>query len=250
MRPRLRLSSPPALALLAFATGALGCGASEPYASAIQPEPEPQPPALAAAPAPAGTFALSGRPTGDGCDGEVVLAARNIRVDPERGSLHADVVDRTYSARWDGERLVAEGRFDVRSACPNSTVFERWELRPSENGGLQGELASTWLRAPGCMQACTIRFAVQAAPRAATEVVAAGERDDRTACDRAQACCEAYIRALQPLMGTGAPAETACRGVSTVAEQPTARHACAQMIEGFRTSLEAAQRVVPDECLP
>lgn len=120
---------------------------------------------VGAAPAPfsaAGDYALVGAPRADGCGGAIHLAARNIQVSEH--VLFADVVDRRYSRAQtsDPSVLVYEGRFPADNVCDESTLFERWTLRPSSDGGLEGELSSTWLIPTDCAHPCTIHFAIEA----------------------------------------------------------------------------------------
>jgi hypothetical protein len=118
----------------------------------------------------AGNYSLSGEAAEDGCAGEIVLIARTLEIDAPARALRVDVVDHDYEAHIEEDHLVATGRFDVtaENACPESTVYERWELeRGREGGGLEGSLYSTWLMWPSCMSVCTVRFAVRAEPAVA-----------------------------------------------------------------------------------
>lgn len=110
----------------------------------------------------AGGYTLTGAPSHDGCAGDIYLAAQNVVVDPSSRTLAADVVDRTYEARAEGRGLVAEGRFDADTACPGSTLYERWVLEPASADVLSGTLTSTWLLPPDCMHPCTVEFSVEA----------------------------------------------------------------------------------------
>lgn len=113
----------------------------------------------------AGNYSLEGEPVEDGCAGEIVLLAHGLEIDARQRTLRADVVDRDYEAHVEGDQLVATGRLDVREGqCPDATVYERWELRRVEGGGLDGSLYSTWLMWPSCMHVCTVRFSVRARP--------------------------------------------------------------------------------------
>lgn len=123
------------------------------------PAPPPAPPSLAPW---AGRYHLSGAALEDECGGEVILAAGEIEIDAASRTLRADVVDREYDLEVEGEALVATGRFPVETQCPESTVYERWDLARAAGGGLEGELLSTWLIWPGCMRVCTVRFGVRA----------------------------------------------------------------------------------------
>ena len=105
-------------------------------------------------------YRIEGRPEADGCGGRIVLAARVITLDRARGTLFADVVNRTYRARFPGPRVLAEGRFEDDIACGRG-VAERWELARSGPHELRGTLESTWAIAPSCAP-CTIRFALRA----------------------------------------------------------------------------------------
>jgi hypothetical protein len=127
-------------------------------------QPRPEPP-RSIAPF-AGSYALEGEPYVDGCNGEIQLLAHGLEIDANARSLRADVVDRPYEARMEGEQLVAEGRLDVPSSqCQNATVFERWELHRAQIVGLEGYLYSTWLIWPSCMRVCTVQFALRAQPQ-------------------------------------------------------------------------------------
>jgi hypothetical protein len=114
----------------------------------------------------AGHYALAGEAVQDGCGGEIVLVARELEVDARRRAVRVEVVDRDYEAHVEDDHLVATGRFDVRDGCPESTVYERFDLRHAAGGGLEGELLSTWLMWPSCMAVCTVRFTVRATPEA------------------------------------------------------------------------------------
>lgn len=105
-------------------------------------------------------YRIEGEPEADGCGGRISLAARVITLDRARGTLFADVVNRTYRARFPPSRVIAEGTFESRSACPRG-VEERWDLASSGPNELRGTLDSTWAMAPSCAQ-CTIRFALRA----------------------------------------------------------------------------------------
>jgi hypothetical protein len=141
--------------------GALtGCGTSSPVL-VVAPAPEPSAPSEPALDTFAGRFRIWGETIEDGCDRRIVLAARHLAIDPAARTVFADVVERTYEARVEGGQLIAEGRFDVESACPNTTIFERWTL--AWNGdGLEGQLESTWQLAPECRSVCTLRLAIHA----------------------------------------------------------------------------------------
>ena len=127
----------------------------------LRPAPPPAPPSLAPW---AGRYSVTGAALEDDCGGEVILAAGEIEIDPTSRTLRADVVDREYDLEVEGDGLVATGRFPVESQCPESTVYERWELAGGVGGALEGELLSTWLTWPGCMRVCTVRFGVRAEP--------------------------------------------------------------------------------------
>ncbi len=112
----------------------------------------------------AGDYTIGGAPVVDGCGGRIVLAARNIRVDPSTRTLYADVVDRTYEARIESGQLIAEGRFPARAACQSSTIFERWTLTQNAAGGLDGTLTSLWMLPPNCSHPCQISFVITTTP--------------------------------------------------------------------------------------
>lgn len=149
-------------AAIAMLLTACGPAAAPPaVAPAIAVEARVQPPSLAPF---AGRYRLSGRAIDEGCGGEIELAANEIEIEADTRALHADVVERDYRADVEGDRLVADGRFDVERGCPESTVYERWELARAPDGALEGELLSTWLIWPSCMDVCTVRFSVRADP--------------------------------------------------------------------------------------
>jgi hypothetical protein len=109
-------------------------------------------------------LALEGATSGDGCAGEIVLAARNIAIDPWARTLFADVVDRTYAARAMAGGVVAEVALANESDCAGTDVVERWTLVPRPDGALVGGLESTWLLPPTCATPCTISFGIVARP--------------------------------------------------------------------------------------
>jgi hypothetical protein len=118
----------------------------------------PAEPGARALPRP-GTYRLSGSVLSDTCGGLVGLAAQHLTVAADGHSIHADVVERTYAARRQGDTLVATGGF-AEGACPGADLVERWELRATGPGTLRGTLASRW-RLPGdCAASCTIVFAI------------------------------------------------------------------------------------------
>jgi len=109
-----------------------------------------------------GVYAIAGAPVADGCGGEIVLAARTITVNPAARTLFADVVNRTYTARVEDGRLIAEGHFQARGTCPETVIFERWILTLTPDGRLEGTLESLWPRAPDCANPCLITFVIAA----------------------------------------------------------------------------------------
>jgi hypothetical protein len=106
-----------------------------------------------------GPYRITGEARSDSCAGVIVLAANAIDV-AATGHLHANVVNRDYEARVEGERLVAEGRFPASTGC-DGDIFERWTFEPSA-GGLEGELESEWPLPPSCSSHCRVVFAIHA----------------------------------------------------------------------------------------
>jgi hypothetical protein len=72
------------------------------------------------------------------------------------------VVDRTYSARVEGQQLIAEGHFATRGTCPETVIYERWVLSMTTDGRLEGTLESLWPRAPNCANPCLVTFQIAA----------------------------------------------------------------------------------------
>jgi hypothetical protein len=112
----------------------------------------------------AGSYTLS---TAEGfvkeCGGQSLhLAAKHLRVSGEKA--FADVVDRTYSARFEGDTMTADGDFDVEGICPGTKVYEKWTLTREASGALRGELESHWSIPPDCQRACEVRFPITATP--------------------------------------------------------------------------------------
>ncbi len=110
-----------------------------------------------------GTYALGASSAPSACGGKIVLAAKHIEIRPP--SLYADVVDRTYDARYEEGSLVAEGRFEVAGICPGTQVFERWKLTRDPSGQLAGTLESHWSLPPDCQRACVATFPITATPQ-------------------------------------------------------------------------------------
>jgi hypothetical protein len=145
----------------------LGCANSPP------PEPTTSVAAInepAATPAPraptfGGTYALSSSSgVAKECGGQLMLAAKHIEVNQGTGAVYADVVNRTYKARFDGATMIADGTFDVAGTCPGTKVYEKWTLTRDETGTLRGELESHWQLPPYCQRACEVRFPITATP--------------------------------------------------------------------------------------
>lgn len=111
-----------------------------------------------------GVYSIAGAPMADGCGGEIYLAARTITVEPQARTLFADVVNRTYAARVEGQQMIAEGHFEARGTCPETVIYERWILSMSADGRLEGSLESLWPRAPSCANPCLITFQIMALP--------------------------------------------------------------------------------------
>lgn len=142
-----------------FVVALIGCAAA-PAATPMPPSSSTE----AASPSFAGSYALS---TSKGivkeCGGQsLVLAARHLRVSGEKA--FADVVDRTYSARFEGNTMIADGDFDVGGICPGTKVYEKWTLARETSGALRGELESHWSLPPDCQRACEVRFPITATP--------------------------------------------------------------------------------------
>ncbi len=136
-----------AAVLLAFAAAPAAAGPTD-----APPAPRPRPTVE--------RYRIEGAPEADGCGGRIVLAARHIQLDRARGRIFADVVNRTYTARVQGDRLLAEGSFRSADACPGG-VREAWSLRWSTPRVLTGTLQSTWQLAPRC-EPCTVTFRLRA----------------------------------------------------------------------------------------
>ena len=113
-----------------------------------------------------GTYALTGHAASNGCGRDMYLAARHLVVKPAARTLFADVVNRTYDARAQGDRLVAEGRF-LEPQCRSSEIVERWVLARGPNGALSGTLESSWQVAPDCATRCSTTYTVSATPASA-----------------------------------------------------------------------------------
>lgn len=105
-------------------------------------------------------YRIDGTPAADGCGGRIVLAARHITLQRARGTLFADVVRRTYRARFTADRVEASGHFTSNAACTGG-LDERWSLRRTSPDELRGTLESTWQLEPDC-RACTITFQIHA----------------------------------------------------------------------------------------
>lgn len=135
---------------------ALGALASLALASPLGASPSEAPPR----PGGVERYRIDGAPAADGCGGRIYLAARHITLDRARGTVFADVVRRTYRARFAGDSVEARGTFDSPSACEGG-VRERWSLRRAGPDELRGTLESSWRLAPDC-QECTVTFRVRA----------------------------------------------------------------------------------------
>lgn len=105
-------------------------------------------------------YRIDGSPSADGCGGQVYLAARHIVLDRARNTLFADVVRRTYGARFEAERVQASGRFTSPTTC-SGALRESWDLRRTGPDELRGTLSSTWQLPPSC-EPCTITFRIRA----------------------------------------------------------------------------------------
>lgn len=105
-------------------------------------------------------YRITGSPTADGCGGRIVLVARHITLNRRRSTVFADVVNRTYSARFARNQLRAWGRFDSPSACDGG-VDERYDMRQVSPTVLRGTIRSTWRLRPGCEE-CSVTFQVRA----------------------------------------------------------------------------------------
>jgi hypothetical protein len=109
-----------------------------------------------------GQYRIFGKIRSDTCNGQIVLAARTLTIGADRKSVHADVVNRDYQAAFDGQALVATGRFRV-PVCGGSTLRERWELRPAVEA-LAGTLKSEWAEPSDCSRRCVVVFDLQLVP--------------------------------------------------------------------------------------
>ena len=142
----------------------LGCANSPP--------PEPATPSALNEPSPAprvvsfgGRYALSSASgVAPECGGKLYLAAKHIEVNQESASVFADVVNRTYSARFEGETMIADGNFEVEGTCPGTKIYEKWTLTRDTTGALRGELESHWQLPPYCQRACEVKFPITATP--------------------------------------------------------------------------------------
>lgn len=93
----------------------------------------------------------------------------------------------------------------------------------------------------------------EAEPAAAeAEAEPAGEAEPAAAgggsCDRAQRCCEAYVNEMSAMGTAGISVEQTCASIAALRASPTGAASCDQMIAGWRTGLETAQRTVPADC--
>lgn len=149
------------IALVALSLAA-GCATSPPPNVAPPSEAE----SSTTAPRPAtfgGSYVLSSSSgTDKACGGQLVLAAKHILVDQDAKTVYADVVNRTYDARFESSTLIAEGRFDVAGTCPGTKIYEKWTLSRDPAGRLVGELESHWSLPPYCQRACEVRFPIVA----------------------------------------------------------------------------------------
>ena len=71
-----------------------------------------------------------------------------------------------------------------------------------------------------------------------------------SACERAQSCCEAYVAEMTggDTPTPGISVEQTCGNIEQLAASPAGASSCEQMISGWRTGLETAQRTVPSAC--
>jgi hypothetical protein len=106
-----------------------------------------------------GRYHITGTARSDGCSGALYLAANMVDVG-STGHLSANVVNREYDARVEGDRLIAEGSFPAQVGCEGD-LFERWTFRRSA-GGLEGELESEWPFPPNCATRCRVVFTIHA----------------------------------------------------------------------------------------
>lgn len=111
-----------------------------------------------------GVYSIAGAPMADGCGGEIYLAAQTITIAPQARTLFADVVNRTYAARVEGQQMIAEGHFEARGTCPETAIYERWVLSMGAGRRLEGSLESLWPRAPTCSNPCLVTFQIAALP--------------------------------------------------------------------------------------
>jgi hypothetical protein len=106
----------------------------------------------------AGTYRVYSRVEDDTCGGEIHLATRTLIVLDDLKRVHADVVERDYSASIENDRLIAEGIFP-ESSCPKAELHERWRLEPLQ-GGLVGVLKAVWTLPSDCKTPCEVLFSV------------------------------------------------------------------------------------------
>lgn len=78
------------------------------------------------------------------------------------------------------------------------------------------------------------------------EPVARPQPPPMSHCDRAVLCCQAYVATVVSISGGTITPEQACAGVDTA--QQAGEAVCQQMIDGWRTALEAIDRPTPTEC--
>jgi hypothetical protein len=111
---------------------------------------------------PAGSFAITGEIESQDCPKlGIFLAAKHLFVDPLGGTVFADVVNRTYALRLNGDELEATGSFlQAASYCPAASLRERWLLRGGSQ--LEGTLDSTWPAPYNCAVDCSVRFRIHA----------------------------------------------------------------------------------------
>jgi hypothetical protein len=111
----------------------------------------------------AGQYRITRQLELDECGGRIVGRAKQLTVDADRRLLYTDSVGRGYAARVEGERLIAERRFN-ETACPDSTHFARWTFQRTGEGALVGTVESQWLLPPNCSAPCVVRFHILATP--------------------------------------------------------------------------------------
>jgi len=111
-----------------------------------------------------GRYAITGRTVTDHCEESLMLAAKEISIDVEAGTLRADVVQRNYELDVRSGELIATGRFDLLEGCGTHQYLEVWRLRPQGPETLEGQLTTYYRDSPSrdCARACKLVTAIDA----------------------------------------------------------------------------------------